>query len=151
MKLEKIDSSNERGINNYVESLIRQFDRNVGEKNKKGFEMYLSKLKKGKDFKMFEKLIKQNEQLKTTIDIMEYGLKSTYHIEIERSSYCSDDKLPKYKENNDYEYVGGLPTTKKNKNCNYQKQSQLSKAILEKNVAKVNELISELEEKAGVQ
>ena len=151
MKLEKIDSSNERDIRRYSDGLIQRYVRGYDARNEKGFKKYLAELRKKKEFKAFEKLATEVKHKQEIISDMKKSMEELYGIEVSSYDTCSENPFG-YKIDYHYDYTEGRALKNPNgRNCDYQKTSEIQKAILEKNVAKVNELISELEEKAGVQ
>lgn len=152
MKLERIDSSNERELRRYVEGLTSKYSRDYDRRNKAGFEKYLAKIRKEKALIVFEKLAKEVNDKSNTLTDMKKSLEEVYGLDVEAHSYCGGKPFD-YKTDYNYDYQEGTAVIKEEgqTRCNYEKSNEIIKAILEKNIARVNELVSELETKAGVQ
>jgi hypothetical protein len=150
MKLEKINTGNERQVRDYISSLTRKLSNSYSERNEKGFNEWISKFKKTKEYKLLEKLNKQKLDITNKLNDLEKSLEEEYSIDISLNSYCGDDKI-KLSKDYKYDYSESRPLTKKDDKCSYEKDAELNKAILERDVATANKLISELEKKVGVQ
>jgi len=151
MKLEKIDSSNERNLSRYVEGLVRKYTGLFDKRNEEGFNKYIEGIKKAKSIKDFERLAIEVRAKKDMLKDLEKSIEETYGIKISTSSYCSSDKPFKYEKDYERTYEDGKVTIKEDSRCDYKNSSAITKAILEKDVATANKLISELEVKAGVE
>ena len=150
MKLEKINTGNERQIRDYVSSLKRKYSNTQSKRSQKGFDKWVSELKKSKEYKELEKLHKQNQELENKLNDLRESIQDAYGISLSLSSYCNRNKISII-EDYDYDYSNGRAEKNTGSRCSYEKEAELNKAILEKDVAKANKLISELEKKVGVE
>jgi len=150
MELEKINSSNERQIRDYVSELRSKYISKYVERNEKGFETYLKKIKKeNKEFALLERIAKQKNELSGRIKDMEKAIEEGYSISVSVDTYgCSDGEV-KFKRASDTDYSDGVIKTSKERTCSYEKSNEITKALLEKDVGKVNKLVTELEDMVG--
>jgi hypothetical protein len=150
MKLEKINTSNERQVRDYIYSLTTKLSKTYDDRNQKGFDDWVSKLKKTKEYKLLEKLNNENNQIQNKLNDLEKSIEESFGVDISLNSYCNKGKVSISK-NYNFDYTESRPLKKKENRCSYEKDAELNKSILERDVATANKLISELEKKVGVE